>query len=587
MKSVLRTAPFALRWIAPLLLPAPSLATGEIITVTTLNDVRDFGGAQRIADLPGPDGRVSFGEAVTAANNEPGPQAIHFAIPIGEYWLVPQIALLKLEIGPFVLTDDSTTVDFRTQTDFAGDTNPVGWEVGIYGLEANGWGAAAIIVSGDDCTLIGLDDVYQRGYAVQLIGNNNRVMGFTTNGPIHAAIQVQGLFGLSSATGNVIGGTGPGEGNVVSGGDTGISIAGPADDNVVIGNVCTGSPAAGIQVVGATRYGVFVRRNRIGGSAPGERNWAAGNGSYGEEGLPGGTQISVWDADDTLVEGNYAGTTGDGLADYPVQQGPAGILVRDSRGTIVRGNLASGGVQIGVNHYQGQRFGVGIGVEGICEGTRIVGNLVGTDASGEHPIPNVVGIAVDSTTALMRPFSTVVGAVDPGQGNTVAFNERTGIRIGSLVTTTEVRANRVFENGGLGIDLESAAGGGVTPNDPLDLDADGGNHLQNFPVLSRAFASSGAGIVRGTLDSTPLSPFAIDLFASPTRDPSGHGEGQVYLVTIPVMTDAAGHAAVLASFSHHGLPGWFVSATATNLALGETSEFSAGLPLTSLPRIHP
>src|SRR5574341_1079936 len=55
-------------------------ASGETITVTTLEDVRDFGGAQRVADLPGPDGRISFGEAVAAANNEPGPQAIHFAI---------------------------------------------------------------------------------------------------------------------------------------------------------------------------------------------------------------------------------------------------------------------------------------------------------------------------------------------------------------------------------------------------------------------------------------------------------------------------------------------------------------------------
>ena len=89
---------------------------------------------------------MSFGEAVTAANNEPGPQTIHFAIPLGEYWLVNQIALLELEIGPFVLTDDATTIDFRTQTAFAGNTNTNGWEVGIYGLEPNGWGVAAMLV---------------------------------------------------------------------------------------------------------------------------------------------------------------------------------------------------------------------------------------------------------------------------------------------------------------------------------------------------------------------------------------------------------------------------------------------------------
>ena len=35
-------------------------AGGETITVTTLNDVSDFSGAQQVNDLPGPDGRVSF-----------------------------------------------------------------------------------------------------------------------------------------------------------------------------------------------------------------------------------------------------------------------------------------------------------------------------------------------------------------------------------------------------------------------------------------------------------------------------------------------------------------------------------------------
>lgn len=54
----------------------PVFAGDETITVTTLNDVTDFGGAQQVADLPGPDGRVSFREACTAANNTAGPQTI-------------------------------------------------------------------------------------------------------------------------------------------------------------------------------------------------------------------------------------------------------------------------------------------------------------------------------------------------------------------------------------------------------------------------------------------------------------------------------------------------------------------------------
>ncbi len=38
-----------------------------------------------VADLPGPDGHISFGEAMIASNNTPGRQTIGFAIPTSEW----------------------------------------------------------------------------------------------------------------------------------------------------------------------------------------------------------------------------------------------------------------------------------------------------------------------------------------------------------------------------------------------------------------------------------------------------------------------------------------------------------------------
>lgn len=574
----MRTSSLFLLGLAAPLAGATASASGETLTVTTLHDVRDFGGAQRVADLPGPDGRVSFGEAVAAANNEPGPQTIHFAIPLAEYWLVKQVALLELETGPFLLSDDGTTIDFRTQTTFAGDTNPNGWEVGIYGLEPNGWGVAAILVAADDCTLIGLDDVYQRGYAVEISGNRNRVQGFTTNGPLHAAIRIEGTFGFPAATGNVIGGTGPGEGNVVSSGSAGISIACPAEDNVVIGNTCIGSPHAGIQVIGASQYGCLTRNNRIGGPTPAERNWVAANGSFGEEGFPLGTQISVVNAEDTRIQNNFVGTTEDGRADHPVQVGPVGIGVRDALRTTVADNLVSGTLHVGTDHYQGVRFGTAVSVTGACADTRILGNLVGTDVLGVNPLPNVLGIVVDSL--VFEPARTEIGGTLPGEGNTVAFSERAGVTVGWSAGTTTIRGNRIFENGALGIDLLTFAGTGVTPNDPLDADEEGGNHLQNFPVLRGATAAGASLLVTGRLESAPLSVYALDFYASPTRDPSGFGEGAQHLGSTRVATDSAGRAAIFASFARHVPRGWFVSATATDLGVGETSEFAACVRVT-------
>ena len=224
--------------------------TGETITVTTLFDVTDFSGAQQVGDLPGPDGRVSFREAVTAANNTPGPQTIAFAIPVSEFWLVPNVALLKLEDGAFFLRDAGTTVDFSTQTVNIGDTNPNGPEVGIYGLEPNGWGIAAIFVNGNNCVIKGLGKVYQRGYAVEFVGDNNRLIGSQITGPLHAAINIEG-YGSTIPTGNIVGGTALGDGNELGS----LTIRGPADDNIVIGNIVIGG---GVSVLG--RYA--LRRQR-------------------------------------------------------------------------------------------------------------------------------------------------------------------------------------------------------------------------------------------------------------------------------------------------------------------------------------
>ena len=58
----------------------------------------------------------------------------------------------------------------------------------------NGWGIAAIFVNGDNCVVKGLGKVYQRGYAVQIVGNNNRVIASQIDGPLHAAVSVSGYM---------------------------------------------------------------------------------------------------------------------------------------------------------------------------------------------------------------------------------------------------------------------------------------------------------------------------------------------------------------------------------------------------------
>lgn len=543
-------------------------AAGETVTVNTVEDVVDFSGAQQVTDLPGPDGKVSFREAIAAANNTAGPQTIAFAVPTSEWWLYNDRAMLKLEQSAFVVTGDGTTFDFTTQTGFTGNTNPNGWEVGIYGLAPNGWGVAALIITADDCTITGLDRVMQRGYAASIAGNNNRVINCTISGPIHAAIEIGGWFGSPPATGNVIGGTLPEERNVLSGGGSGVRIAAPAEYNVVIGNEITGGDI-GVWVLGSI-YSTTVNYNRIGGPTPQERNIIAGAGSYCCEGAPDGGQVMLEYGLGNIIEGNYIGTTGDGSAGAG-QAGPYGVRLLHSSGTIVRDNVIGDIVADGFSHYAGQRFGVGVSILGNSHDNVIQGNRIGVAANGVTALPNHLGIEVSSFGPDV-PANNLIGGTGPGQGNVVAANELEGIRVGYAVSGVTIRGNSIVGNVALGIDLLSPFAG-PTPNDPGDADT-GANGLQNFPVLTAASESGGTVTIEGNLDGTASSTFDLDFFAGAACDGSGFGEGEAYLGSAAVTTDPAGLADFTVTLPGAIESGGVVTATATALSTGNTSEFS-------------
>ncbi len=536
----------------------------QTVTVTTVEDVVDFAGAQNVGDLPGPDGRVSFREALTATNRTAGPQTIEFAIPRSDWWLVGEYALLKLENGIFPVTDDFTTIDFSSQTDFTGDTNPAGTEVGIYGLQPNGWGHPAIVVLADDCVIHGLGHELQRGPSISIQGGvRNRITGCTTD-----SVELDPYPGTTSE--NVIGGTDPVDKNVLDA----IDIFCGANDNVVIGN-----RVRSVNVIGSQYCEFeFPERNRIGGPTPAERNILAGAGSYSSEGFPTGANVEVTWARDTLVQGNYIGVDADGLTRVP-QVGPTGIQVRDSFSTMIRDNVVAGMWVVGINHYAGQLFGQAIQVTATNadnHDTVIEGNLIGTDASGTSGLLTLNGILVAPQTTLRAPYGTRIGGLSDGQANVVAFTERRGIGVASTVGEVEISANSIHGNGLLGIDLSASftVFDGVTDNDLGDLDVNGANDLQNYPVVETAATNGTAIQVTGRLNTRPATPYRIELFAGTDCHPSGHGEGQRYLGSIDVLSDGMGDAAFATTFPAAVAHGEAITATATDLTTNQTSEFS-------------
>lgn len=564
-------------------------AISQTVTVTTLEDIVDFAGTQQVANLPGPDGMVSFREAVIAVNNTPGPQTIEFAIPSSTFWLGSNVALLRVENAPggFTLTDDATTVDFTSQTRNVGDTNPSGNEVGIFSLMSNfTLPQGAITLAGNNCTIRGLDQVQNFGYAILILGNGNHVVGCHFYEPFggitYAAVAIR-PFTATPAVGNWIGGTSPGDGNfIASYPGVGIEITGPASDNVVVGNTLTQCHIAGLLIqAGATN-------TRVGGATAAERNVISGNGTGGN-GVPQYRDVELDGVDGTHLEGNFLGTTLNGMG---AAAPPAiGIEMHGCQNTAILNNVVSGYYSEGL--HQGQRFRTGIGVyvgtgaNGVPSvATTIRGNLIGVAADGMSPLPDAEGVRIDPSFALS--MNVLIGGSNPGDSNTIARNAGAGVTVFGGATGVTISRNSIYGNGAPtslypagspSIDLIGDSGiGGVTSNDPLDPDT-GGNALQNFPILSFAKYQSSGTVIRGHLNSLPSQAFVIEFFSAPNKNPLGVGEGKVFLGSIQVTTDATGNATFSTTVNQRVRVGDFVCSTATQVSTGNTSEFSPAVAI--------
>ncbi len=213
------------------------------------------------------------------------------------------------------------------------------------------------------------------------------------------------------------------------------------------------------------------------------------------------------------------------------------------------GNLISGGGGIYLAYS---------GYSGAPTNNFIQGNLIGTDKTGTVAIG-----APSEGIYLVGANNNTIGGTTPGAGNIIAFTSggNAGVDIESG-TGNSILGNSIFMNTPLGIYLNSAS------------DA---NDNQAAPVLTGGSTSSGGTSVSGTLASVANTTFRIEFFANAAMDPSGYGQGQTYLGFANVTTDASGNGTFSATFSTVVPTGFFISATATNLATGDTSEFSKDL----------
>jgi CSLREA domain-containing protein len=308
---------------------------------------------------------------------------------------------------------------------FDGDTAPVSGNrvVGNY-LGTNAAGTSAVAnflgvssindVSGN---VIGGDTPAERNV---ISGNNTGVsllegtttvqgnyIGLGPDGSTVLANSNQGM--LLSSGGNLVGGSNPGEGNVISGnGGDGIMISGGAG-NTIQGNLI-GTDATGQFDRGNGSTGIYFNfggsNTTIGGTTTGARNLIAGNAGDGVGGL------AFTSGGDSIL-GNFIGVAADGTT----------ALGNDGNGVALgNNNLTIGGLAPGAGNLIANNGGAGVTIfaqNTLVRGNRIFNNAgLGIDIDGDGVTPNDAGDG-DSGSNGLQNFPVVVQAVPASGGATV------------------------------------------------------------------------------------------------------------------------------------------------------------------------
>jgi len=485
--------------------------------------------------------------------------------------------------------------------------------VGIWGgaasnLIGGATAAARNIISGNGNNGIGTGFATSGGNVFE--GN---YIGVTSNGLSALPNNGVGVYVETSLQSNII------ESNVISGNlDGGISFY-QATNDVVEGNDI-GVAADGVTALPNAGIGFYLyesQSNLIGGTVTSARNIVSANLGDGIQFFGSGTSYNT-------VEGNFVGTTKTGSTRLGNSYSALSLISGPTSNTIGGATTASRNLFSGSSNYDGVYLSgasnnvvednyigtdasglvalanaeYGLTLFGASQSNQITGNVIA--ASGNYGLflsdpgtsdnliqGNDIGVGADGATALGNTWQGVIiqsGASSntdglalngSGAGNIIADNGYGGVILyGSNTIGNSIRGNSIFGNSGLGISLVPV-GTGSGPND-----------LENYPVLTKAAAFSNSMVTAGAMSSAPNRNVLIDIYYNASPDPSGYGQGQTYAGTAIAQTGGGGNG----SFSlplDAKLAGQYFSATATDAATGNTSEFSLDVQATNAASTGP
>jgi parallel beta-helix repeat protein len=242
---------------------------------------------------------------------------------------------------------------------------------------------------------------------------------------------------------NRIGGTGIGEGNLISGNTAyGIYIADPGTSgNQILGNLI-GPNKLGTAIIGQGYDGVLITsgasQNTIGNGSAAGRNIISGNGYDGVH-IDGSTTAT------NTVQSNYIGTNLSGTTALPngahgveLSQSAHNNLIGGDRG-LGQGNLLSGNQNHGLEITTGAHHNTALG------------NLIGSDASGSYSLGYQPYGGIDIADGAHH---NLIGDLTSGAGNLIGGNATDGIALFDN-TTNGTNDNQILGNL-IGLTLDGA-----------------------------------------------------------------------------------------------------------------------------------
>ena len=212
-----------------------------------------------------------------------------------------------------------------------------------------------------------------------------------------------------------------------------------------------------------------VSGNLIGGTTVHARNVISGNviGVHIHNGSTG-----------NVVEGNYIGTTPDGLGAFANN---TGIQIDEAAGNNTVGGTAAGAGNLISGDSTAGDIGILIGAD--ATGNKVRGNKIGTNAAGTAPLANNTGVDIQGS-------SNIVGGTKAGAGNLISGNTNDGVLIGNLIQGNKIGTNAaglaslISGNNQSGVQITATGNGNLVQGNKIGTNAAG----------TAAVANSNAGV---------------------------------------------------------------------------------------------